>query len=123
MKDKSKRLTVVNTEKKLSEKKEIQQVIVQPSSSSSSHAPGFNPNLYLLKSVWDSVFEIKTDVSGQKYIFGKLPVVTKYGITMYADDGNVEIPQLAEGLPYDQRTIGFNPETTQIEVIGGTGGG
>lgn len=78
---------------------------------------------YLLKSVWDSVFEIKTDVSGQKYIFGKLPVVTKYGITMYADDGNVEIPQLAEGLPYDQRTIWFNPETKQIEVIGGTGGG
>lgn len=123
MKDKSKRLTVVNTEKKPSEKKEVQQVIVQPSSSSSSHAPGFNPNLYLLKSVWDSVFEIKTDVSGQKYIFGKLPVVTKYGITMYADDGNVEIPQLAEGLPYDQRTIWFNPETKQIEVIGGTGGG
>lgn len=123
MKDKSKRLTVVNTEKKPSEKKEVQQVIVQPSSSSSSHAPGFNPNLYLLKSVWDSVFEIKTDVSGQKYIFGKLPVVTKYGITMYADDGNVDIPQLAEGLPYDQRTIWFNPETKQIEVIGGTGGG
>ena len=78
---------------------------------------------YLLKSVWDSVFEIKTDVSGQKYIFGKLPVVTKYGITMYADDGSVKIPQLAEGLPYDQRTIWFNPETKQIEVIGGTGGG
>lgn len=123
MKDKSKRLTVVNTEKKPSEKKEVQQVIVQPSSSSSSHAPGFNPNLYLLKSVWDSVFEIKTDGSGQKYIFGKLPIVTKYGITMYADDGNVEIPQLAEGLPYDQRTIWFNPETKQIEVIGGAGGG
>lgn len=78
---------------------------------------------YLLKSVWDSVFEIKTDGSGQKYIFGKLPVVTKYGITMYADDGNVDIPQLAEGLPFDQRTIWFNPETKQIEVIGGTGGG
>ena len=96
MKDKSKRLTVVNTGKKPAEKKEVQQIVVQPSSSSSSHAPGFNPNLYLLKSVWDSVFEIKTDGSGQKYIFGKLPVVTKYGITMYADDGNVEIPQLAE---------------------------
>lgn len=78
---------------------------------------------YLLKSVWDSVFEIKTDGSGQKYIFGKLPVVTKYGITMYADDGNVDIPQLAEGLPFDQRTIWINPETKQIEVIGGTGGG
>ena len=78
---------------------------------------------YLLKEIWEKVFEIKTDEAGNEYIFGKLPVVTKYGITMYADDGNVEIPQLAEGLPYDQRTIWFNPETKQIEVIGGTGGG
>lgn len=122
MKDKSKRLTVVKTETKKPQTSEVVQKVVVPASSS-SHAPGFNPNLYLLKSVWDSVFEIKTDVSGQKYIFGKLPVVTKYGITMYADDGNVDIPQLAEGLPYDQRTIWFNPETKQIEVIGGTGGG
>lgn len=77
---------------------------------------------YLLKSVWDSVFEIKTDVSGQKYILGKLPVVTSRGITTYASN-DVELPTIAEELPYDKKTIWLNPETGKIEVIGGTGGG
>ena len=77
---------------------------------------------YLLKSIWDKVFEIRTDRQGTEYIFGKLPVVTQYGITMYSDDG-VDIPSLASGLPFDGRTIWYNPDTQQIEVIGGTGGG
>ena len=45
------------------------------------------------------------------------------GITMYAQDGNIYIPTIAEGLPFDNRTIWFNPTTKQIEVLGGTGGG
>ena len=77
---------------------------------------------YLLKSIWDKVFEIRTDSQGTEYIFGKLPVVTQYGITMYSGDG-VDIPSLASGLPFDGRTIWYNPDTNQIEVIGGTGGG
>jgi hypothetical protein len=77
---------------------------------------------YLLKSVWDKVFEIRTDSQGTEYIFGKLPVVTQYGITMYSGDG-VDVPSLASGLPFDGRTIWYNPDTKQIEVIGGTGGG
>ena len=77
---------------------------------------------YLLKSIWDKVFEIRTDSQGTEYIFGKLPVVTQYGITMYSGDG-VDVPSLASGLPFDGRTIWYNPDTQQIEVIGGTGGG
>ena len=77
---------------------------------------------YLLKSIWDKVFEIRTDSQGTEYIFGKIPVVTQYGITMYSGDG-VDIPSLASGLPFDGRTIWYNPDTQQIEVIGGTGGG
>lgn len=77
---------------------------------------------YLLKAIWDKVWEIRTDSTGQEYIFGKLPVVTQYGITMYAGDG-VDVPSLASGLPFDGRTIWYNPDTQQIEVIGGTGGG
>ena len=77
---------------------------------------------YLLKSIWDKVFEIRTDSQGTEYIFGKLPMVTQYGITMYSGDG-VDIPSLASGLPFDGRTIWYNPDTNQIEVIGGTGGG
>ena len=77
---------------------------------------------YLLKSIWDKVFEIRTDSQGTEYIFGKLPMVTQYGITMYSGDG-VNVPSLASGLPFDGRTIWYNPNTNQIEVIGGTGGG
>ena len=58
---------------------------------------------------------------GVIYIDGNLAVTG--GFTMYADDGNVNIPTIAEGLPFDNRTIWFNPTTKQIEVIGGTGGG
>lgn len=45
------------------------------------------------------------------------------GIVMYAQDGSINIPTIAEGLPFDNRTIWFNTTTKQIEVIGGTGGG
>ena len=77
---------------------------------------------YLLKSIWDKAFEIRTDSQGTEYIFGKIPVVTQYGITMYSGDG-VDVPSIASGLPFDERTIWYNPDTQQIEVIGGTGGG
>jgi hypothetical protein len=77
---------------------------------------------YLLKSIWDKVFEVRTDSQGAEYIFGKLPMVTQYGIAMYSGDG-ADVPSLASGLPFDGRTIWYNPDTKQIEVIGGTGGG
>lgn len=78
---------------------------------------------YLLKSIWDRVWEIKTDSQGNEYIFGKLPVVTQYGITMYADGGELNLPSIYAGIPFDNKTIWLNPETKKVEVIGGTGGG
>ena len=121
MRDKSKQLLVINTGKKKSEQTGM------PSQSGTTHIIGggglsVNMSDYLLKSIWDKVFEIRTDSQGTEYIFGKMPVVTQYGITMYSGDG-VDIPSLASGLPFDGRTIWYNPETNQIEVIGGTGGG
>ena len=44
-------------------------------------------SMFLLKAIWDKVWEIRTDSTGKEYIYGKLPVVTQYGITMYAGDG------------------------------------
>lgn len=90
-------------------------------SSPSKYASTVNLSDYLLKSIWDKVFELRTDSVGSEYIFGKLPMVTQYGITMYSGDG-VKVPSLASGLPFDGRTIWYNPDTQQIEVIGGTGG-
>lgn len=83
---------------------------------------GVDLSQYLLISEFNKIWEIRTDSQGTEYIFGKLPVVTQYGITMYSG-GSVDVPTIAEGLPYDNRTIWFNPETGLIEVIGGIGGG
>ena len=68
-------------------------------------APQVDLSKYLLKSVWDSVFELRDDIeTGKKYIYGKLPVVLQYGLTMYSGDG-VDIPSIYEGLPIDNDTI------------------
>ena len=94
----------------------------RPGNGGSSSIPG-NLQEYLLKSIWDRVWEIKTDSQGNEYIFGKLPVVTQYGITMYADGGELNLPSIYAGIPFDNKTIWLNPETKKVEVIGGTGGG
>lgn len=71
----------------------------------SKFAPQDDLSKYLLKSVWDSVFELRNDIeSGKPYIYGKLPVVLQYGLTMYSGDG-VDIPSIYEGLPIDNDTI------------------
>ena len=57
------------------------------------------------------------------YIKAKFHLASLGGFTMYADDRTLNIPSLAQGLPFDGRTIWYNPDTQQIEVIGGTGGG
>ena len=57
------------------------------------------------------------------YIKAKYHVASVGGFTMYAMGKDVDIPSLASGLPFDGRTIWYNPDTQQIEVIGGTGGG
>ena len=57
------------------------------------------------------------------YIKAKYHVASVGGFTMYAMDKDVDVPSLASGLPFDGRTIWYNPDTNQIEVIGGTGGG
>ena len=117
MKDKSKKLLVINTNKK-------------PSSTQSSggtpYGGGFggvaiDMSDYLLKAVWDRVFELKTDKSGAEYLFSKLPLATQYGITMYANGGELNLPDIYEGIPFDNKSIWYNPETKQVEVLGGNG--
>lgn len=68
-------------------------------------APSVNLDDYLLKKIWDSVFEIRTDSEGNPYLFEKMPFVTQYGITMYADGGDLNLPSIYAGLPIDGRTL------------------
>lgn len=86
-------------------------------------APSVNLDDYLLKKIWDSVFEIRTDSEGNPYLFEKMPFVTQYGITMYTDGGELDLPSIYAGIPFDNKTIWLNPETGLVEVLVGTGGG
>ncbi len=82
----------------------------------------YTGNDKLDKSIWDSAWEIREDESSnQKYIFGKLPVVTQYGITMYADGDELDLPSIYAGLPIDGTTIGW--VDGRLSVIGGGTGG
>lgn len=60
---------------------------------------------YLKEKVWDSVFEVKTDTNGVPYIFVKAALVTQYGITLYRDNGLLDLPSIYDGLPIDGVTI------------------
>ena len=82
----------------------------------------YTGNDKLDKSIWDSVWEIREDEStNQKYIFGKLPVVTQYGVTMYADGDELALPSIYAGLPIDGTTIGW--VDGKLSYIGGGTGG
>lgn len=60
---------------------------------------------YLKKQVWDTAWELRTTEEGESYIFCKLPFISQYGITQYADGGNIDLPSLYEGIPVDGTTI------------------
>lgn len=68
-------------------------------------APSVDLDDYLMKKIWDSVFEVRTDGEGNTYLFEKLPFVTQHGITMYADGGDLNLPSIYAGLPIDGSTL------------------
>lgn len=82
-------------------------------SPSSPSAP-VDLSLYLKKEVWDDAFELKETEDGVPFLFGKLPVLLQYGLTMYADPGNVGVPSLFDGIPIDNNTI-YWEETTNAD--------
>lgn len=82
--------------------------------SPSSPSASVELSLYLKKEVWDDAFELKETEDGVTYIFGKLPVLLQYGLTMYADPDNVGVPSLFDGIPIDNNTI-YWEETTNAD--------
>ena len=121
MRDISKKLTIINTGER-KEKTSGTSTTQTASYGGGGGGVAIGGGLYLPKATWDKVFEIKSTSSGEEYLFGKLPIALQYGLTMYVDGEMIELPSLAQGLPFDGRTIWYNPNTNQIEVIGGTGG-
>lgn len=82
--------------------------------SPSSPSASVDLSLYLKKEVWDDAFELKETEDGVPYLFGKLPVLLQYGLTMYADPNNVGVPSLFDGIPIDNSTI-YWEETTNAD--------
>lgn len=71
------------------------------------------------KDVWDRVWEIVTKELGNSYIYGKMPVVTKYGLTMYAEkDEGTDYKGIYDGLPIDNSTIKRRADGTLYSELG-----
>lgn len=60
-----------------------------------------------------NVWSVKTDSNGQSYIYTTYPVATQYGLTTYANDGNVEISGIYDGLPIDGQTLYWEEATNE----------
>lgn len=56
------------------------------------------------KVVWDRNLEERVDDNGKEYLFLTKPLITAYGVTMYAG-ADVQVPSIYEGLPIDGMTI------------------
>jgi hypothetical protein len=50
-------------------------------------------------------WELKTTERGEQYIFSKLNVVVQKGVTSYADDSDLDLPSIYDGLVIDNQTI------------------
>lgn len=105
MKDKSKKLLVINTGEKSEAAKPYAGQGHHPSYVQRDGGASSDMSDYLLKSTWSRAFELKTDKDGTEYLFTKLPLATQYGITMYANGGGMNIPSIYDGLPIDGNTL------------------
>ena len=75
-----------------------------------------------IKDMW----VLKTDKDGNRYAFSKFHVASQGGVTMYAQDGSINIPSVFDGLPIDNTTIYWEIDENGNRVLkakGGEGGG
>lgn len=125
MKDRSKKLTVINTERKPSV--ESGKPTNQTGYSGYGGSVSVNLSDYLLKRIWDKIFEIRTTEEGEEYIFCKTNFVSQFGVTMYADEGLLDLPSIYEGLPIDMDTLYWvldeNGKKLYLKAKGGEGNG
>lgn len=118
MKDKSKRLTVVNTGKRPEPQSNAKQGAVLVKGSGMP----VNMSDYLLKSIWEKVFEVRTTEDGLEYLFCKVNWVSQYGITSYTDGDELDLPGIYDGLPIDNQTL-YWEEEDGVRVLKAKGGG
>ena len=81
--------------------------------SPSKEAAPVNLSGYLLKSIWDKCWEIKTTENGEEYLFGKLPVGLQFDLTSFVDGGSIDFPDIYDGLPIDEQTLKWKEVTSE----------
>lgn len=107
----------------------IKSKIVGRGGASATTSPGKGVSVdmsdYLLKQIWEKVFEFRLTDDGTEYLFAKMNVAAQGGFTSFVNGGKINLPGLYDGIPFDNRTIWMNPETGVVEVLvsGGEGGG
>lgn len=73
---------------------------------------------YLPESTWSEVWEIRTDNNGTRYIYGKMPMVLRYGVTMFKGV-EIDLPSIYGGLPIDGETIYWENGKLKAKYDGG----
>lgn len=95
--------------------------------SPSKDAAPVNLSGYLLKSIWDKCWEIRTTDKGEEYLFGKLPVGLQFDLSSFVDGGLINLPTLYDGLPIDGQTIKWekikDEDGNEVERLVAVGGG
>lgn len=68
----------------------------------------------------NQLFKLKETEQGERYAYTDLPIVTRFGLITYNDDGTINLPDLYAGLPLDGTTIGRD-SSGALTVLGGVG--
>lgn len=69
---------------------------------------------------FESMWSVKTDSNGVKYLYSTFPLATQGGITMYSGTEGLDIPSIYNGLPIDGTTIYWENGVLKSLVGGGT---
>ena len=96
-------------------------------SPSKGAAPSVDLSGYLLKEIWDRIFEIRYTENGEEYIFCKTSLAAQGGLTMYVDGGLLDLPSIYDGLPIDGKTLFWEEviadDGTKSKILKSKGGG
>lgn len=68
---------------------------------------------------FESMWSIKTDANGKKYLYSTFDLVTQGGISMYTNAEGLNLPSIYNGLPIDGNTIYW--EKGVLKAKGGSG--
>lgn len=112
----------------------IKSKIVGRGGASAATSPGKGVSVdmsgYLLKQIWEKVFEFRLTDDGTEYLFAKMNVAAQGGFTSYVDGGKLDLPSIFDGLIIDNDTIYWEKTTHEdgsvtkiLKSKGGEGGG